>query len=220
MTNKVNMELKKYIDENIVAKYKTFDKGHDERHVHTVIKRSFDIAAYNNLEVNYNMVYVVAAYHDYGNIIERKNHASHGAHLLIEDKNLEKWFTKDEIITMAMAVEDHSTSSKTLARNIYGKIVADADKDVSLSHEDSIKRALAFSLKHFSEYDENKHLEDCYNHLLLKFGENGTVKFYLPFPQNDLFLEEKRKLCNNKKLFLSIAKKVFCELTNNADMTK
>lgn len=208
MKLKLNKQLVNYVESYILPHYIYFDGGHNINHARSVIERSFNIVCYNSLKVNYNMAYVVAAYHDYGIKIERKNHAIHSGELLRGDETLKQWFSKEEVNLMAEAVEDHSTSSGRVPRNIYGKIVSDADKDVSLSNEDSLKRALLFSLSHFPAFTKEEHFENCYEHVVTKFGENGIVKFYLPYPENEAYLKEKQELCNNKTLFLNLMEKI------------
>lgn len=89
--------LQAYVENNIIPVYDTFDNGHSITHVAAVIKRSLLIANEISEPLNKNMVYVVAAYHDYGMKIERKNHNMHSGTLLRQDSTLEQWFYKPKL---------------------------------------------------------------------------------------------------------------------------
>ena len=57
-------ELVKYIENEIFPLYNRNEEGHGINHIKTVIKRSLEIA--KNYDVDLNIVYVVASYHDIG----------------------------------------------------------------------------------------------------------------------------------------------------------
>ena len=60
----INLELKEYIEQNILPLYEAHDAAHGPEHVRTVLENSFDLL--DGLDVDQNMVYTVAAYHDVG----------------------------------------------------------------------------------------------------------------------------------------------------------
>ncbi len=71
-TAMINEALKNYISTAILSQYDNFDKGHDRRHIDHVITESLTLAqAY---DVDKNMVYTIAAYHDIGIPRGRKEH--------------------------------------------------------------------------------------------------------------------------------------------------
>ena len=119
----MNAGLTLYIEREILPRYNGFDKAHREDHARMVIKQSLDIA--RHYAVNMEMVYAIAAFHDLGLAIDRKTHHLESGRIVREDQRLPEWFTKEEIETMAQAVEDHRASSDHEPRNIYGKIVAE-----------------------------------------------------------------------------------------------
>ena len=92
----VNEELKKYIEDNIFPEYNKNEKGHGIEHIKYVINRSFELVEENNLDVNLNMVYVIAAFHDIGHHIDAKTHEIISADIMSKDKALPKFFNKDE----------------------------------------------------------------------------------------------------------------------------
>lgn len=205
--------LQQYIQKEIIPVYATFDKGHDTNHVNAVIERSLRIASELPEKLDLNMVYVVAAYHDYGMKIARKGHNMHSGALLRQDQNLAKWFTPEQTETMAQAAEDHSTSSQSEPRSIYGKIVCDADKDNDVTV--SLTRALEFSLANNTHFSMEQHYENCYQHLHSKFGQGGLVHFYLSTSINNAFLQQIRHLATNKNLAIDAFKQIAASITKN-----
>lgn len=175
INKEINRELLKYLTENILDRYKTFDKGHGVNHIATVVDSSIKLSKY--FPVNKNMVLTIAIYHDLGMSVDRKFHQIHSKNILINDINLEKWFTKEEIVLMGEACEDHRASNAHKPRSIYGYIVSDADRTTDIY--DMIERCYNFSKKNFSDLNEEETYRRVYSHLVEKYGEGGYAKFYL-----------------------------------------
>lgn len=95
----IREELKKYI----VKEYKKNDIGHGIDHINYVINRSLLFAKQLD-NINMEMVYVIAAYHDIGHHIDAKNHEKVSADILLKDKKLQEFFTDEEINIMSIAV--------------------------------------------------------------------------------------------------------------------
>ena len=57
-------ELRIYIETEIIPRYESFDAAHGTDHVRTVIAQSLDLA--RHYDVDADMIYAVAAYHDTG----------------------------------------------------------------------------------------------------------------------------------------------------------
>lgn len=200
-----------YISLNILPKYLDFDKGHNLEHVNSVIVNSLELA--NDYDVNMNMIYVIAAYHDIGLSNGREKHHIYAADYLKEDTILKKWFDSSEIILMAEAIEDHRASNSYPPRSIYGKIIAEADRD--LDFETVINRVIDFRLANIKPSDFKNSFdnvfEDSYNHLQEKYGENGYLKLFLNHDKNKLGLEKIRVAISNKKEFRLLFKKIYFE---------
>ena len=64
MNTSLPIELREYIQQNIIPQYVNFDKAHQIDHVEKVIEESLKLASY--YDVNLPMVYTIAAYHDLG----------------------------------------------------------------------------------------------------------------------------------------------------------
>ena len=79
---KINRELKKHIEENIFSKYDKF-YAHGMMHINAVIENMMMLAEYYNL--NKDMAYVIASYHDSGLSIDRENHEKESGKILYND---------------------------------------------------------------------------------------------------------------------------------------
>ena len=68
----INQELEQYIEREIIPRYESFDGAHRIDHVRTVIAQSLALAAH--YDVDTDMVYAIAAYHDTGLAFGRERH--------------------------------------------------------------------------------------------------------------------------------------------------
>ena len=198
-------EIKLYVENFILPQYENFDKGHDISHAEKVIKDSLIIAG--DFNVCTDMVYVIAAYHDLGLRFGRENHEKNSGDILINDKQLEKWFTRSEIIIMKEAVEDHRASNDYEPRSIYGKIVAEADRDIV--YETILTRTIQFSLKNCPDFNREQHFERSRDHISSKYGENGYLKLWLETEKNLAGLREIREALKNEEQFRSDFDRLF-----------
>ncbi len=104
----IRKEIEAYIEAEILPRYRSFDKAHQENHARAVIDRALALSVH--YDVDPEMIYVAAAYHDTGLVQGRKTHHLVSATILREDPRLREWFTPDQIETMACAAEDHRAS--------------------------------------------------------------------------------------------------------------
>ena len=195
MNKKLNDNLKNYIESNIIPLYK-FDKGHDENHIRAVIQRSFKLCSEFD-DIDENIVYAAASYHDIGMMVERKGHAQHSKEFVLKDENLKNFFTQKEIETIAQACADHSTSAGVKPQSIYGKILSDADKDDDI--DITLLRAWEYSLQHFPDNTFDENVENIYQQIVMRYGENGSVKYYITSKYHTQFLKEMKHFIANKK---------------------
>ena len=190
----VTSSLKAYVEENIIPMYDGFDKGHGIYHVHSVIRQSEELAQY--YDVRADMVYAIAAYHDTGLREDRATHHLVSGRIVREDVNLRQWFSTEEIETMADAVEDHRASNKEEPRTIYGKIVAEADRQIDA--DTIIERTIRYGFAHYPTLSEEEHIERAMEHLRNKYGRNGYLRLWLPESPNARRLEELRNLIDEE----------------------
>ena len=111
----VNIELFSYINKKIIPQYDAFDSAHQKDHVESVIERSLSLSCH--YDVNKDMVYTVAAYHDVGLSKGRTDHHINSGIYLMQDKNLSKWFDHSQMETMRDAIEEHRASSGIESRS-------------------------------------------------------------------------------------------------------
>ena len=128
-SNSINISLKNYIEQSLLPQYSKNEKAHNIEHIQYVIRRSFELAKQNNLNINENIVYVVAAYHDIGHHIDPKKHEIVSAEIMMKDEKLKEFFSDEDLIIIKEAIEDHRASSDHEPRSIYGKIVSSADRN-------------------------------------------------------------------------------------------
>lgn len=183
-----------YVEQEILPRYDHFDAAHQRNHADEVIERSLALA--KHYEVNNDMVYAIAAYHDTGLCQGRDMHHLVSGRIIREDKKLRDWFTEDQIETMAQAAEDHRASSGHEPRSIYGKIVAEADR--LISPEKVIRRTIQFTQDHFPDYDKEQQFQRFREHLMEKYSDTGYLKLWLPESENAPRLEELRKIIRDE----------------------
>ena len=196
----INPELMDYINKNIFPVYSNNDSAHNLDHINYVIRRSIMFATLID-DINYDMVYTVASYHDIGHYIDAKNHELVSGNILLNDENLKKFFSEKQIKTMAEAVIDHRASLDHDPRSVYGKIVSSADRNTSV--DKVLERTYAYRIKHNEDSDLDYIINDSMKHIVDKFGNGGyaTKKMYFEDPEYDKFLEDIQKLIANKELF-------------------
>jgi uncharacterized protein len=203
----IRNELKEYIEKNIFKQYEKNEKGHGIEHIKYVIKRSLKFS--KQIEnINEEMVYTVAAYHDIGHHIDKDNHEKISAQILLKDNNLKEFFTQEQINTMAIAVEDHRASNKQEPRNIYGKIVSSADRNTSV--EEMLKRTYSYNKKHYPNLNEEEIIKECYKHLKNKYGKDGyaTKKMYFQDEEYDNYLKKIDELTQDIETFFKETEKI------------
>ena len=191
----INEELKKYIENNILPEYEKNDEGHRIDHIEYVIRRSLNFAK-KVKDINLDMVYTIAAYHDITHHINPKTHEIDSAKYLKDDKNLREFFTEEEINIMSDAVADHRASNESEPRTIYGKIVSSADRNTIL--DAPFKRTYAYRLKNSPDSTLEQIIKESYDHLVSKFGNKGYAKEKMYF--EDL---EYKKFLSDLNYYLS-----------------
>lgn len=188
-----------YVKSIIIPLYDLCDKGHGRDHIFNVIERSFEIS--KSLDVNPEIVYVVAAFHDIGMAMgPKKIHEINSSNIVKDDPMLAMWFTPDEIKIIREAIEDHRASSDKEPRNIYGKIVADADKNMNIP--EYILRCYYYGKEHFPDSTYEEEMQRVKDHLIDKFGINGYAKLHLNTKENLESLNAIRELINDDNLFM------------------
>ena len=189
----VNEELQTYVEQHILPLYDHFDKAHRRDHAEMVIRQSMQLA--ERLDVDPDMVYCIAAYHDTGLCEGRDLHHVVSARIIREDKSLHRWFTEKQIQMMADAAEDHRASANRPPRTLYGRIVAEADRYID--PEDIVRRTVRFGLDHYPELDREEHYRRTLQHLREKYGRGGYLRLWFPDSPNARRLESLRQIIDD-----------------------
>lgn len=208
MKQQVSLDLMEFVETQILPRYNAFGESHGLRHVSRVIKNSLKLAKVTG--ANIDMVYVIAAYHDLGMSGPRAIHHITSGKILVADARLKRWFNPEQIKIMKEAVEDHRASSSRQPRSIYGKIVAEADRDIDL-HEIFL-RAIQYGKENNPEKNKEKQWERFAEHMEEKYSRNGYIKLWIPNSPNEKALNELRNIIENKSRLREEFEKIYEEI--------
>ena len=200
----LNKDLVSYIEKEIFPVYNKNEKAHDISHIINVINHAFNIS--KNYDVDLNMIYTIASFHDIGHHIDKENHETISADIMSKDKNLKEFFNSEELEIIKLAIEDHRASSSRIPRSIYGKIISAADKNLTV--EIAITRTYLYSKKYYPEFTHSELYEEIYNHLNEKFGKNGYAKVYVEDEDYNNFKKDLIALLENKEEFFNEISKI------------
>ena len=189
LIDRVDSVLRDYVEANIFPRYARNDSGHQIGHIDYVVRRSLKFATMVS-DINYDIVYVVAAYHDLGHYVDAFRHEQVSAKMVRTDAFLRKFFTLAEIETIAEAIEDHRSHIDRPRRSVYGKIVASADCNINV--DVMLRRTYSYRVKNFPAMPLEEVIEESRQHLCRNYGEEGYVrgKMYFPDPEFDRALRE------------------------------
>ncbi|MCR4582880.1 MAG: HD domain-containing protein [Prevotella sp.] len=190
LTHMPSLDLVEFIETKILPRYAAFDRAHSMEHVTTVIRRSLELARTTGADSN--MTYVIAAYHDLGLSGPRAIHHLTSGKILANDARLKKWFSPEQIKIMREAVEDHRASASHSPRSLYGKIVAEADRDINVNTV--VRRTIQYGLANYPQLDTEQQWQRFMQHMEEKYSERGYIRLWLPHSPNERALNELRAL--------------------------
>lgn len=211
MTTTISPTLRQYVEENILPQYDSFDKAHQQDHVRMVISQSLELAA--NLDVNMDMVYAIAAYHDTGLCEGREHHHEVSARIIRTDMALRQWFNEEQISVMADAAEDHRASSGHEPRTIYGRIVAEADRFIDA--DAIIRRTIQYGIDHYPTLCREEHFHRMVSHLREKYGRNGYLHLWFDDSPNARRLKKLQDIIDDEATLLQLFNHHFSQETNS-----
>ena len=204
---RINPDLQAYIEAEIIPRYDGFDKGHRRDHVQAVISQALSLAAF--YDVDPNLVYAAAAYHDTGLCEDRETHHLVSGRIIRADVQLREWFSPEQIETIAQAAEDHRASSGHAPRTVYGRLIAEADR--LIVPETVIRRTVQYGFAHYPELDREGHWARTVEHLEEKYAEGGYLQLWIPESPNAARLAELRAIIRDKALLRQYFDQVFEE---------
>ena len=204
-----SLDLVEFIETQILPQYQQFDRAHNMEHVTRVIRSSLQLAQQTGADVD--MVYVIAAYHDLGLTGPRAIHHLTSGKILMADARLKRWFSPEQLRLMKEAVEDHRASASRAPRSIFGKIVAEADRD--LEPNNVIRRTIQFGLANYAQLDREGHWQRLLQHLEEKYSTRGYIHLWISGSQNERWLNELRELIEHPNNMRPIFDKIFDDET-------
>jgi len=190
MSQNPSLDLVAFIETQILPQYAQFDKAHNMEHVTRVVRSSLALA--RKIGADIDMAYTIAAYHDLGLSGPRAIHHLTSGKILMQDARLKRWFSQEQLRLMKEAVEDHRASASRAPRSIYGKIVAEADRDLTPEHV--IRRTIQFGLANYPEMDKDGHWQRFMQHMNEKYSVNGYIRLWIQGSENEQKLNELRAL--------------------------
>ena len=210
----IHQELIQYVEAEILPRYTHFDKAHQLDHITTVIRQSAELADLlekQGVDVDREMVYIIAAYHDLGIVNGRENHHTDSGKILMADPVLKKYFTEDQLVTMKEAVEDHRASSDHEPRSLYGRIVAEADRQID--PRTIVVRTIQYGLEHYPELDKAGHFARAEAHLKEKYGPGGYLKLRFPESENARKLAELQTMMADREALQALMEDIWIHET-------
>ena len=203
----IREELNRYIETEVIPRYAAFDKAHREDHARTVIARA--LAMGKSYDIDEEMLLTAAACHDLGLSVDRKTHHLESGRIIRSDARLRRWFTPEQIETIAQAAEDHRASATTPPRSIYGCLVAEADR--MIEPVTIIRRTIQFGLSNYPELDREAHWKRTLEHLNEKYAEGGYLHLLIPGSPNEAPLAELRAIIGDTERLHAIFEQIFDE---------
>lgn len=198
----LNENIVKYIEEKIFPQYDTNIGGHGIEHIKNVINRSFELNELFHLNLNPNMVYVIAAFHDMGYKVDPENHEQVSADMFYQDEVMKYFFSDEDRQIIYEAIIDHRASLEYEARSVYGKLVSSADRAIDI--DIALWGIILFQRdKHKDEnLSDLDIIEYAYKKLASKYGRGGYAKMYFPDQKYQDFLNSMQKLVADKEKFV------------------
>ena len=185
-----SLDLVEFIETQILPQYQQFDRAHNMEHVTRVIRSSLQLAQQTGADID--MVYAIAAYHDLGLTGPRAIHHLTSGKILMADARLKRWFSPEQLRMMKEAVEDHRASASHAPRSLYGKIIAEADRDIDI--ETVFRRAIEYGLSNYPELDDEGQWQRFRQHMAEKYSADGYIRLWIPGSPNEKRLNELRNI--------------------------
>ena len=182
----VDALLRAYVESEILPRYAAFDAAHRRDHVLMVIAQSMALASYYP-QLDKDMVYAIAAYHDTGLCEGRERHHIVSGEIMRSDEHLKDWFDEQQIAIMTEAVEDHRASGGHDPHSLYGMIVAEADRNIE--PVTIVRRTVQYGIQHYPQLELEGHWQRTLQHLQEKYSPTGYLKLYIPQSRNRQQLE-------------------------------
>lgn len=193
-SREVNLELMSFVETNILPQYNNLESHHGLSKILNIIKQSLQLAKVTTADIN--MAYTIAAYHDLGLNGPKAIHHITGGKILSKDARLLNWFSKEQITTMKEAIEDHRASMAHAPRSIYGCIIAESVRDLTL--ETVFKDTIAAIRLQYPNATKEEVFRYFKKHITAKYSINGYIRLWIPNSNNAKGLSEIRRVIESE----------------------
>lgn len=204
----VRQDLRNYISECVFPEYEKNDGGHNILHVQEVIKRSFVLNEAFSLGLDSDMIYAIAACHDWGKYEDHARHHLIAARNFMNDEGMKQFFDARERRTIKEAIEDHRSSKGDEPRSAYGKLISSADRNTSI--EIVFIRSFLVAQERTPEMGIEEYLDFTLQRLSKKYSEEEPENMFFEDEVYKTFVREMRELLKDEKEF----KRRYCEVNH------
>ena len=97
---------------------------------------------------------------------------------------------------MRQAVDDHRASNKNVPRSLYGKVVADADRELNI--ERIVYRALLYGWSNYPLLTKEEQYARRKEHITRKYGAGGYLKLSLELHSQVVSLNEIKEIVHDE----------------------
>lgn len=210
----VDLKLRDYVEKKVFPLWELNDKGHGPIHRTEVIRRIFALNETFQLNLNPNMLFVIASYHDVGKYIDHKKHHLIAAAKFMEDEQIKKFFTDNQRIIIKEAIEDHRSSKEDDPRSVYGKLISSADRNTTI--EMVFIRSFFVAKDRMPDMNINEYLDYTVNRLINKYSEENPENMFFEDDIYKVFLKDMRDLLTRPDDF----KNLYCDVNHITDRDK
>ena len=208
MLDQVDPALKDYIEHHIFPEYQKNDGGHNLAHIKEVIRRSFELNKTFHLNLDPNLIYTIAACHDWGKCEDHERHHLIAAKHFSDDKKLVQFFTPAERQIIKEAIEDHRSSKEDTPRSAYGKLISSADRNSRI--EIVFIRSFFVGKERMPDSTIEDYLDFTIKRLTKKYDEKDPENMFYEDAIYQKFLKDMRKLLKHETEF----KNYYCKVNH------
>lgn len=203
----VSPKIVNYIETNILPQYSKNDKAHGLVHIKEVVRRSFVLNETLGLNLNPDMIYVIASYHDIGKFENHEIHEIISAQKFLADEKIKSFFNEGEVRCIAEAIEDHRSSSNN-HRSIYGQLISSADRNTTVDMV--FIRSFFVAQERMPDSPIEEYLDYTIQRLSKRYSKENPESMVLRDAAYEEFLEEMRAILKDPPTF----KTRYCTINN------
>lgn len=210
----VDLKLRDYVEKKVFPLWELNDKGRGPIHRTEAIRRIFALNETFQLNLNPNMLFVIASYHDVGKYIDYKKHHLIAVEKFMEDEKIKQFFTDNQRIIIKEAIEDHRSSKEDDPRSVYGKLISSADRNTTI--EIVFIRSFFVAKDRMPDMNINEYLDYTVNRLINKYSEENPENMFFEDDIYKVFLKDMRDLLTRPDDF----KNLYCDVNHITDRDK